>query len=284
MIILAVIRKHPVLTYFSLVFAISWGGIVAAVGPGALFGTEYDPRKLSQFVYVAALAGPFVAGVVMMGLVDGRACFRDLVARLGKWRVDLRWYAIALLLAPVLTAAILLLMSLTSRAFLPTIVTTTDKAGLVLTGVVMGLVVGFCEELGWTGFATPLLRRRFGILATGLVIGLPWGFWHLPLFSGNASAFGDLAPSAYLAVLLFSFLPPYRVLMVWVHDGTQSVCVVILMHAALVVAQVVIIPPTLSEMAVVALDLIFGGLLWAIVLAIAVANGGQLSQQSPGNG
>jgi uncharacterized protein len=284
MIILAVIRKYPALTYFSLVFAISWGGIVAAVGPGALFGTEYDPRKLSQFVYVAALAGPFVAGVGMMGLVDGQAGFRDLVARLGKWRVDLRWYAIALLLAPVLTAAILLLMSLTSRAFLPTIVTTNDKAGLVLTGVIMGLVVGFCEELGWTGFATPLLRKRFGILATGLVIGLPWGLWHLPLFSGNTSAFGNVTPILYLAVLLFSFLPPYRVLMVWVHDRTQSVCVVILMHAALVVAQVVIIPPTLSGMAVVALDLIFGGLLWAIVLAIAVANGGQLSQQSPGNG
>jgi len=32
------------------------------------------------------------------------------------------------------------------------------------------------EELGWTGFAVPtLLRQRYGALATGLLVGVPWG-------------------------------------------------------------------------------------------------------------
>jgi hypothetical protein len=46
------------------------------------------------------------------------------------------------------------------------------SASVVVTGIVVGLVVGFLEELGWTGFALPRLRRRYGVVTTGLVIGL----------------------------------------------------------------------------------------------------------------
>jgi hypothetical protein len=32
----AFIKSHPLLSYFALVFAITWGGFVLAVGPGAM--------------------------------------------------------------------------------------------------------------------------------------------------------------------------------------------------------------------------------------------------------
>ena len=43
--------------------------------------------------------------------------------------------------------------------------------GLVVPGMLF-------EELGWTGFATPTLRRRNRVLATGLIVGVLWGAWH----------------------------------------------------------------------------------------------------------
>jgi predicted N-acetyltransferase YhbS len=46
------------------------------------------------------LVGPSAAGLLLTGIVYGRAGFRDLLSRLLKWRVSLRWYAIALLTAP----------------------------------------------------------------------------------------------------------------------------------------------------------------------------------------
>ena len=279
MIIKTFITRHPVLTYYALVFAISWGGILTVVGPAGILGTKYDPRALTQFVYLAALAGPGVAGVLMTGLVDGWAGLREILSRLGKWRVDVRWYAVALLIAPLLTTAILFMLSLTSHAFLPTIVTTKDKSGVVLTGVVLGLVVCFFEELGWTGFAVPTLRKRHGIFATGLFMGLLWGVWHLPLFSGSASSSGAVAPALYLAVLLFSFLPAYRVLMIWVYDRTKSLLVVMLMHASLAAGQLILIPQAISGVSMLTFDLVFAAGLWVIVIAIAVANGGQLSRQ-----
>jgi membrane protease YdiL (CAAX protease family) len=48
-----------------------------------------------------------------------------------------------------------------------------DPLGLLVFSVVMGLMIGIFEELGWTGFAVPaLLGRRYGVLGTGLIIGL----------------------------------------------------------------------------------------------------------------
>jgi len=277
MIIKAFILRHAVLTYYALVFAISWGGMLIAVGPAGFLGTTYDARVLAQFVYVAALAGPAVAGIVMTYLVDGPAGFRGILSRLGKWRVSLRWYVVALLLAPLLTTAILYMLSLSSDAFLPAIVTTNDWIGIVLTGVALGLVVCFFEELGWTGFGTPTLRKRHGIFATGIFMGLLWGLWHLPLFSASASMSGTIAPALYVAVLLFSFLPPYRVLMIWVYDRTHSLLVVMLMHASLTAGQLILVPPAISGASIVAFDITFAAALWIMVAMIAFANGGRLS-------
>jgi len=269
--ITAFIKRHPVLTYFALTFAISWGGILMVIGPGGILGTKEVSEGLMPFVYLATLLGPSLAGILLTGLVDGRAGFRELLSRLLRWRVGARWYAVALLTAPLLITATLFALSLTSPVFLPVIVTTDDKVSLLLTGIVMGLVVGFFEELGWTGFAVPRLRLRYGVLTTGLIVGLLWGAWHFPLFSGSVSSSGALPPALYLSVLLFSFLPAYRVLMVWVYDRTRSLLVAMLMHAPLAASQLILIPPAITGVQVVTYDLVFAAALWVFVAAVAVA-------------
>jgi membrane protease YdiL (CAAX protease family) len=276
--ITAFIKRRPVLTYFALTFAISWGGILMVIGPGGILGTKEVSEGLMPFVYLATLLGPSSAGILLTGLVDGRAGFRELLSRLLRWRVGARWYAVALLTAPLLITATLFALSLTSPVFLPIIVTADDKASLLLTGIVMGLVVGFFEELGWTGFAVPRLRLRYGVLTTGLIVGLLWGAWHFPLFLGSVSSSGALPPALYLSVLLFSFLPAYRVLMVWVYDRTGSLLVAMLMHAPLAASQLILIPSAISGVQVVTYDLVFAAALWVFVAAVAVANGGQLER------
>jgi membrane protease YdiL (CAAX protease family) len=156
--------------------------------------------------------------------------------------------------------------------------TTSDTTGLLMTGIAVGLVVPFFEEIGWTGFAVPQLRERYGIVTTGLIMGLLWGAWHFPLFSGIASSSAAIPQPLYLAVLLFSWLPPYRVLMVWVYDHTKSLLMGMLMHVPIVVSSLVLIPTATPEV-VVTFDLVFAAALWAVVTAIAVAKGGQLSRQ-----
>ena len=120
------IKRYPLLSYFVLVFAISWGGTLIAAGPdGFQSGREFG------FSYVAMLAGPCVAGIVLTGLLYGRTGLSELLSRLLKWRVDVRWYAVAILTAPLLFMAVLLGLSLASPEFIPRIFTDKDKVFLL---------------------------------------------------------------------------------------------------------------------------------------------------------
>lgn len=277
------IKRHPVLTYFALTFTISWGGILIVIGPGGIPGTTAQIEKLFPIALMTLLVGPSVSGILLTGLIYGREGFREFLSRLLKWRVSVRWYVVALLATPFLVTVTLLVLSLSSPAFLPGVFTTDDKASLLLSGIAVGLMGGLLEELGWTGFAVPKLRLRYGVLTTGLIVGFLWGAWHfLVTFWASGDSSGALSLPLLLPPLLFYavLLPVYRVLMVWVYDRTESLLVAILMHASLTASTVFILQPQAT--ALVTYYLVLAAVLWIFVAVVAVAKGGKLSRHPIG--
>ena len=135
------IKSHPVISYYALAFAISWGGILAAVGlgPGGFSATPQQFQMDVPYAVPAMILGPGVAGILLTGFLYGRAGLREFRSRLLKWRVGARWYAVALLTAPLLMTAVLLALSLTSTEFLPGIFTSDEKASVLLGGIAGGL-------------------------------------------------------------------------------------------------------------------------------------------------
>jgi membrane protease YdiL (CAAX protease family) len=272
----AFVRTHPVLSYYVLTIAISWGAIILVAGPnGFLNTTGSSPRFV--LIGFSSLLGPTLAGLLLTGLVAGRTGFRDLWSRLRRWRVSARWYAIALLTAPLVNGAVVFGLSLASDEFLPGIVTSDEKLALVLLGVLGGVTVPFFEELGWTGFAMPRLLQRHSVLATGLFMGLLWGLWHLPLFAGNASSSGSIPPALLVTTMLFAWLVPYRVLMVWLYHRTRSLLLVMLMHVPIVVSMYVLGAEDLSGDGMFISLLAYGAALWLVVAGVALAHGGRLT-------
>ena len=199
------IREHSILAYFLLTFFISWGGIIVLGAPHGMPTTHEQFQKLWPVVFLPYLLGPILSSFILTGIVDGRAGFRHLFSRLLRWRVNVRWYAVALLTAPVLTVVILSVLSLTSPVYRPAIFTAVDKFGLLLLGVAVGFFGGgLMEEPGWTGFAVPRLRRRFDGLSTGLIVGFVWGVWHfLPTYWGSGDSSGALSLSLLLPPCFF---------------------------------------------------------------------------------
>src|SRR5215212_9273838 len=163
-------KKHPLLSFYALAFAIIWGGLIMVVGgPSEIPGSPEKFETRFGLVLLAWLAGPSVAGILMTGLLYGRAGLREFRSRLLRWRVGARWYAVAILTAPLLITAVLLGLSLLSPEFFARIFITSDKASVLLMGMAVGLAAGIFEELGWTGFAVPTMRLRYGVLGTGLI-------------------------------------------------------------------------------------------------------------------
>ena len=87
----AVIKRHSVLIYFAIVFVISWGGAFLSSVPDSPKREEFE--NLGALFYIAILAGPCLAGILLTGIVDGRPGLRELLARLRRWRAGSRWYA-----------------------------------------------------------------------------------------------------------------------------------------------------------------------------------------------
>jgi len=275
----AFVKQHRVLTYYALVFAISWGGVLLVVGPAGMPGTKAQFDSLLPAAILAMLAGPSIAGLLLTGLVYGKAGLRDFLARLLKWRVGARWYAVALLTAPFLMLALLLVLSLLSTAFIPGLFAIQAKVAHLLFGLTVGLVAGLFEELGWTGFAIPEIRRRYGVLTTGLIVGLLWAGWHLLVaFWASGTVSGPLALPSYLLDPIL-FLTAYRVLMVWVYDRTESLLVAMLMHMSLTASARIIMPLTIAGASLLTFDLLWFIVLWAVIGVVVASNHGQLTQQ-----
>ena len=98
----AFIKKHPLLSFYALAFAITWGGLIMVVGgPSKILGSPDLLGTRFSFVMLTWLAGPSVASILMTGIVNGRKGLRDLFARMTRWRVGARWYGVALLTAPL---------------------------------------------------------------------------------------------------------------------------------------------------------------------------------------
>jgi membrane protease YdiL (CAAX protease family) len=275
----AVIKRRSVLIYFTLVFVISWGGVFLILGPRGFPMRAEEFESLGGLLYVAILAGPCLAGILVTGLVYGSPGVRDILTRLRRWRVGWRWYALALLPALAMTATHLLL-SLVSPDFRPGILDSNAKASIVMRALGPAIMVGSLEEIGWTGFAVPHLRSRHSILTTGLAVGVVWGAWHFPLFWERDSFFGTL-PLAILLTSLFSWLPPFRVLLVWIHDRTQSLPVVMLMHAVVSFMSLILFAEALTGARLLMSVVARAATMWLLLAAVVIATGRRLSRQPP---
>ena len=220
----AIVRKYPALCLLvlAMLFAIA---PLAAVTAGLL------PQGASQ---LAALSAS-LAGLVLAA-VEGRAGgVRELLGRFLIWRAGLPWWAFLLLFPIVPAVAALYLVDLLGG---PPV----EWSGLrplysvVPSILILTVLAGMGEEVGWRGFALPRLQARHTALGASLLVGLIWGIWHIPLFlvEGTTQYRWQLEVGMVPAVLCYTvFVIAWSVQYTWVfnhHHG--SVLLAAVQHGA----------------------------------------------------
>ena len=85
------------------------------------------------------------------------------------------------------------------------------------------------EELGWRGFLLPRLLEKYGDVKASVILGVIWGFWHLPVFVFPEWR-GDVP--VWLAVGLYpvSTIAIAFTMTKFHHAGKGSVLIAILYH------------------------------------------------------
>lgn len=212
-------RCHRLAAFFLLTFGISWGIPGLALLSAALTGAfDISLGGYAPLAYLVIWA-PAIAAFTVIGMTQGRAGIRAYARRLLHWRVGWVWYAAVLLGVPLMN---FLAAALTQAMGRPALTVPTVSAGAFLLAALLRGTQGPFEELGWRGFALPLLQRRFSGLQASIILGLFWALWHVPaFFIGRTEVGGGLAGPLALALIRFVVaLIAQAVIMTVIYNGS----------------------------------------------------------------
>jgi len=264
------VQRHPVLAYFVLTYTISWFGALLIAAP-TLVKHEAPSKMSGLLMFPVMLLGPSIAGFALTRVVDGKSGTQDLFLRMRLLRFPVRWYA-ALLIPPCLVLIVLYCM----KAFVSPIF----SPGRFLVGAGFGVPAGFLEEIGWTGYAFPKMCRRLNPFTAGILLGVLWGFWHLPVvdFLGTATPHGKYLVPYFIAFV--AAMTAMRVLIGWMYVNTKSVPLAQLMHVSSTGSLVVFSPPLVNATQEALWYVVYAFALWITVRLVATFCGKSLTRTS----
>ncbi|HEX9863667.1 MAG TPA: type II CAAX endopeptidase family protein [Acidimicrobiia bacterium] len=180
------VNDHPMVAFVVFSYLFSWMTIPILGGP---IGT-----------------GPFLAAIVVLSLTQGRPGVRSLWRQMIQWRVNWRWYALAILL-PIVTAVSSAIIAVALGAETPASDQVATWVEIPINFVLYLLIPlwGPWEEPGFRGFALTRLTRTQSILMASMVIAVIHVFWHAPLFFTGEIPASDVV-WIFAASIVFSFL------------------------------------------------------------------------------
>ncbi|KAA3637987.1 MAG: CPBP family intramembrane metalloprotease [Proteobacteria bacterium] len=165
------------LTFLLITFCLAWGILALFIflpeQMSALFGELTGEHPL----FFLAVYAPAIAAFIVVMFYGGAAGLRRFLSRLLLWRCSFAWYAFLIIGIPLLFfggAAVKGNLFAEPFAF-------SSLQALVIAMLWMA-IKGPIEEFGWRGLALPLLQRKLAPFWAGLILGVIWGFWHLPAF------------------------------------------------------------------------------------------------------
>ena len=218
------VKKYPALSLLVL-------AMIFATAPMLIVATGLLTPAWAQ---LGALSSSLAAIVLVM--IEGRkGGLRELLSRVLIWRVGIEWWAFALLFTIVPSVAGLYLYNLLGG---PAV----DWSGLkplytvVPAFILLTIAAGMGEEFGWRGFLLPRLQTRHNALVAGLIVGVAWAIWHIPLFLIKGTSQNQVQSQIGLlpAVLGYSiFVIVNSIKYTWVFNNTKgSVLLAAVMHGA----------------------------------------------------
>jgi uncharacterized protein len=221
--------------YSIATYAFSW---LFWISSAIMFkGTESVGELITSPIFIIlqtmGAAGPTIVAYIFLKKFHHPSDLKTVIARYKIWRVELKWYFISIFLVITISLVSLLLQTV----FLDTplgkghaLYDMYQGMGLALLAVLPLVYVAqiftspLLEEFGWRGYLQPHLQKIFGVLSASIIIGVIWGFWHLPLIF----AYGHNLVIAIVSIVCHS------ILMGWILNSTKgSMLMMLLFHASI---------------------------------------------------
>jgi membrane protease YdiL (CAAX protease family) len=172
--------KFPFITllpFLIIAFGLAWGILALFIflpdRTTALVGELTGEHPL----FFLAVWSPGIAAFLIVAFRGGAGGLRRYLGRALLWRCSKTWWVFLLLVTPLFFYGGSVLKGNLFTEPLPFASFQALMAALLMTAI-----KGPVEEFGWRGIALPLLQQKFAPFWAGLILGIIWGFWHLPAF------------------------------------------------------------------------------------------------------
>lgn len=219
-----ILRRHSLIAGLVLMFLFTW--------PIDLAHSGVLPFQIPFGVYILLGWGLSLGALVMTGLTNGKEAVIKLIKRFLIWRVGWKWYLVAIVLLPAIFMMAVVLSAVVTQAPVDfstvlayTIFGPAARLPLLILPFFIFEAVTNGEEMGWRGYVLPKLQGKHSALAASLILGVIWGFWHLPKYLPAASF---VTFAVYMVKTLAA-----SVLYTWLYNNTKgSLLLVTLFHAS----------------------------------------------------
>jgi uncharacterized protein len=216
-----------IISFLLITFGFSWLFWVPAalVAQGSL--TVSPETEAFLLEANPAAWGPLFGAILTALFFEGWTGLKDLLKRGFKVRFGWRWYLAIFLLFPVLiggSLGIALLLGEPAPEF-PALARPYELPFAFIFILLLGGPLQ--EEFGWRGFLLDKLQEKYSALTSGIMSGLVWGLWHLPLFFMPRQEFYYNRP--VWGLLLSTML--VGILFAWVYNNTgRSIFAMLIFH------------------------------------------------------
>jgi membrane protease YdiL (CAAX protease family) len=180
--------------------------------------------------------------------------------------VGASWYVAPLVFPVLIVVVMVALRALVTKEFALT---------FELLGIPIGLMAGFFEEIGWTGYALPRMMGRRNVLFVAVGLGLLHTSWHL--VADFLMAFESRGAYWFPHFVTFIVsMTAMRVFVVWAYANTRSVLLAQLVHASSTGFLAVLVPLSLSPARDTMFYAVYSVVLWGAVAVIVASFGKNL--------
>ncbi|MCR3758260.1 CPBP family intramembrane metalloprotease [Clostridium felsineum] len=228
------LKRDEIITFLIFTFVgtyLCWG-ILALSSRGILNKSLYYNNSLYTFLRILGASMPSIVGIMLSYYFRGKAGVNYLFKSLMKWKFNVLFYLVAMFSVNAQSFIIGVIYNVLGGN--TKVIINTSQAYLFKTNSIIGVIGLFVlivlfggpveEELGWRGFLLPRLQSKFHPILSGIIVGVIWAFWHLPMFFIKGSGYEGFI--SYLIVTIILSLE-----ITWLYNKTKgSLLIAILLH------------------------------------------------------
>jgi membrane protease YdiL (CAAX protease family) len=201
--------------YFLIAFLPVFVAVLVAAGN---LDFPSNPGPGLKILFAVAQFSPLIAALAVTAATEGKAGLKALWKRFWNRDLSIKWLLVILLFNPMVR----LIANLISRAAGGEHYPFLEPNFLSL--LLLGIIIGIQEEVGWRGYALPRFQARWGALTSSIILGAIWAPYHIGnwLIGERMDSFLEFS----LWIILISIFTT------WIFNNTNgSILAAVLFHA-----------------------------------------------------